>query len=252
MLLSVSTQRTLLAAMMMAGLLGSGCSLRPQPEPPPVEPGPEIEGDLLSAQPGGPSAMIGGSLSGAPGAAPAGAIVRAYDLDNTLAPVETVAADDGSFEMLLDMLDGDEVRIQAIHEGARSKPLDVMVSEASTTPTPAVRALADCLSVAPNAQLSLGVVASGTTVTRSVVIANGCASDVTVSSIAMRRPVAGLALEPDTAPPNTIASGASETVVIRFEAPTGSASEVEDILLIEVDAPARDRRPVTIFADVGP
>ena len=104
----VTAMRTLLAALVLSGLSGSACSLRPQPEPPPVTPGPEIDVDLLSVEPTSPAAMVGCNLSGAPGAAPAGATVRAYNLESNASPSVAVAADDGSFFMDFDAFVGDE------------------------------------------------------------------------------------------------------------------------------------------------
>jgi hypothetical protein len=238
-------------ALLLAGVLGSSCSLRPQPEPPPVDPGPVIDADLLTATPTSPSAMVGGSIEGAPGASPAGALLRAYNLERSEAPAETVVDSDGSFRLFLDVLEGDEVRLALIADGARSKPLDVVIGDQTSVPTPASRALADCLSVAPALELDLGRVGA-VAVDRTVVIANGCSFEVTVGAVGMRAPVDGLTVVPEVPTPSSIPSGASSKVLIRYEAPSGLLGAMEDVLLIEVVAPQRDRRPVTIFAEVGP
>jgi hypothetical protein len=237
------------AALFLAVALGVGCSLRPQPEPPPAEPGPELDGDLLTARPTPPAAMFGGGISGAPGASPAGALLRAYNLDSSFPPAEVVVGSDGSFELSMDMLEGDEVRLQAFVGGKRSKPLDVIIGPDNSIPIPASRALAACLSVAPTLELDLGQVGSAP-VDRAVVIANGCSFEVTVGAVGMRSPVDGLSVTSTGPMPVVVPSGGSSTVAIQYDAPSGTVGEVEDILLIEVVAPERDRRPVTVFAEV--
>jgi len=216
-----------------------------------VDPGPVIDADLLTATPTSPSAMVSGSIQGAPGASPAGALLRAYNLESTVAPAEAVVASDGSFSLFLDVLEDDEVRLELIAEGVRSKPLDVIIGHEASVPILASRALADCLSIAPALQLDLGRVGAAV-VDRTIVIANGCSFDVTVGAVGMRAPVDGLTVVPEAPTPSSISSGASSTVLIRYEAPGGVTGAMDDVLLIEVVAPQRDRRPVTIFAEVGP
>lgn len=239
----------LLSALLLAGLLGPACSLRPQPEPPPVDPGPVIDADLLTATPTSPSAMVSGNIEGAPGASPAGALLRGYNLERSDAPAETVAAPDGSFLLLLDVIEGEEVRLEVLADEARSKPLDVIIGSGISNPTRSVRALADCLSIAPALELDLGQVGSAM-VERNIVIANGCSFEVTVGAVGMRAPMDGLTVT--FAQPMPIASGASAPVLIQYQAPTGLLGAVEDVLLIEVVAPQRDRRPITIFAEPVP
>jgi hypothetical protein len=237
--------RTLIALLAISFLCA--CSLRPQPEPPPAQP--HVVPTLLSAEPASPAAMTGGSLSGAPGAVSPGATIRAYNLDTSLPPSETIAAPDGSFEMLLDMLPGDEVRLQATLDGARSKPLDVVIGETVGVPSPASRPFAACLTTAD--EISFGVIPQGSDVDRSVTLSNACAVDVTLSAIEMRRPVAGLGVVTD-ALPIVVEAGSSYAWTVRVQVPPGTSGEIEDVLIVEVDAPERNRRPVTLRADVEP
>jgi hypothetical protein len=192
--------------------------------------------------------MHGGSISGAPGAAPPGATLRAYNLDNNLPPSSTTANDDGSFELLIDIIVGDEVRIQAITQVARSKPLDLIIGQPESTPTLAVRPLADCVSLAPSTELSFGALDAPTD--RSLILANACAFDIQIGALGMRRPLDGLVLDSGTLPV-PIPSGSSRTWTVRMQPAAGVSGEIEEVLLVEVDAPERDRRPVTIRADLG-
>ncbi len=231
----------------LAVCLLCACSLRPQPEPPPAQP--DLVPGLLSAEPTLPAAMTGGSLSGAPGAVSPGATLRAYNLDNSLPPAEAIAAPDGSFEMPFDMFPGDEIRLQAHLEGARSKPLDVVIGETTGVPSPASRPFSACLTAAD--EISFGALPQGSDTERSVVLSNDCAFDVTLSAIGMRRPVAGLTVVND-APPIVVEAGSSYAWTVRVQAEPGSSGEIEDVLIVEVDAPERDRRPITLRADVEP
>ena len=237
--------RTLIALLAVSFLCA--CSLRPQPEPPPAQP--DVVPALLSAEPASPAAMTGGSLSGAPGAVSPGATLRAYNLDTSQPPSETIAAPDGSFQMLLDMLPGDEIRLQATLEGARSKPLDVVIGEIVGVPSPAPRPFAACLTTAD--EISFGVLPQGSDVERSVTLSNACEVDITLSAIEMRRPVAGLGVVTD-APPIVLEAGSSYAWTVRVQVPPGTSGEIEDVLIVEVDAPERDRRPMMLRADVEP
>jgi len=236
--------RTLIALLAVSFLCA--CSLRPQPEPPPAQP--DVVPTLLSADPASPAAMTGGSLSGAPGAVSPGATLRAYNLDTSQPPSETIAAPDGSFEMPLDMLPGDEVRLQATLGGARSNPLDVVIGESAGVPSPASRPFAVCLTAVD--EFSFGVLPQGSDVERSVVLSNDCAFGITLSAIEMRRPIAGLGVVTD-ALPIVLAAGSSYAWTVRVQVPPGT-SGIEDVLIVEVDAPQRDRRPITVRADVEP
>lgn len=229
--------------------IASGCSLRPQPEPPPVPPGPEINADLLTAFPNGPAALAAGTIEGAPGAVPPGAVVRVYNLERPVPNSETVADLDGSFSLELDSTEGDEVRLQAITDENRSRPLDVIIQSVGQTPVPAERALGTCLSVAPTQELAFDTVATGGLVERTILVANGCAFPIVVSSANMRAPIDGLSLTPDAIVPRTVPPGTSMTIDVRYAAPQ-TEGEVEDVALILIDTPVWDRRPVTIHADV--
>lgn len=232
----------LLASLALA--TSSACSLRPQPEPPPAEP--EIDRDLLSATPSSPAAAVGGSVQGSAGAAPPGALLRAYNLDNVLPPSETYAEDDGSFLLHVDMNEGDELRLQVIAAQKRGTPLDVIVGEAGATPQPASRALGSCLSVLPAAQLDLGSPEPGSTLQETVEIANRCGFDVTLGAARMRRPVDGLSVTLDAPAPIVVPGGEGVAIDVAYDASVEPPFS-EGILLLEFTAPEPDRRPITIF-----
>jgi len=152
--------------------------------------------------------------------------------------------DDGSFSAGVEASAGEELRLQLRRGDVRSAPLDfVLVSDSATTIVPSTRALGSCLIVEPATQL--GLRAPGPT-TRSLLVSNDCAEPVQLAPIALRLPdapytvlsVDGVLLEP----------GGQHAVEVELP---GEASP-DEILFVEADSPARDRRPITLFSIHGP
>lgn len=209
----------------------SGCVMSPMPEPPQATI--DVDG-VVTYDPvfGDEPTIVGG-----PGAAsPAGALLRAFNLDADVAPVETLVETDGSFEVELVITAGQEARLQVVAEAldARSAPLDVVIGPHGSTPTPAPRPLAGCLELTPAAELDLADAAA-------VLVRNRCGAAVQLEQPALRRPVTGLEVGAGLAWPATLADG--DELAIDVQAEAGFATE--DVFFVEASSPQRDRRPIT-------
>lgn len=217
------------------GALLAGCSISPKPEPPASEPHLDF-GSLGTLPPNDFGTCL---ITGGPGAVDAkGAIVRAYNLDDAQAPVEALVGEDGSFELDVFLSDGDELRLQ-VHgqDGARSKPLDVLVPQCGQPLVASTRALGECLLLAPSAELEVS--AAG-----AVRVENRCSASVQLEQPSLRRSIAGLQAGQGATWPATLAPGSALTVQITLQ----PSDVFEEIVFIEASTPQHDRRPVTVFA----
>ncbi len=209
-------------------LSGLGCVVSPKPEPPLAT----LDLDRVITY----GFVWGVSIKGRPNAAsPSGGVVRAYNLENESDPAEGVIREDGSFEIILFTNEGDEVRLQVISEDDRLDPVDIVIGPEHTTPELAVRSLGDCLILDPPLELDLALALT-------VEVSNNCEHEVTIEPPSLRRPLAGIQVGFGTSEEVALPSGDSIPVVVRIE-PDFST---EDIFFIEVSAPERDRRPITI------
>lgn len=207
-------------------VLLAGCLGTPQPDPPNLDP------DLLATggERGEDVMVIGG-----PGAvSPGGASLHLANLE-TADPVVVVAVgEDGAFSALLSATYADELRLWAVAGGDRSEPVDVVLTEPIGL---APRPLAACFRSEP---ALAAVVAEGRELT--VVLVNECDETVSVSRASLREPDAPFTVGPA---PASIEPGGRADLAVSFAPP--SADPAEAILLVEVDAPEHDRRPVTLF-----
>lgn len=216
-----------------------GCGISPKPEPPSAEPTlPVIDPvQIVSQEPtdGPPEPTI----VGGPGAVePPDGIVRATNLDDTGDPLDAVIQADGSFALWLDLFAGDEIRLQVITDAVRSEPFDfVVVSGKGALPAP--RPLADCLILAPAAQIDI-------TKSLQVVVTNRCPFDVSVNAPLVRRPASGWIAGAGALWPSLLAPAAK--VTIAMQAPAG-VDDAEEVIFIEAVGPQTDRRPITAFRD---
>lgn len=215
---------------LVVGVVSPGCVVSPLPEPPQAT----IDIDLLNTD----TYWNGLPIVGEPGAvSPAGALVRAYDLDSDTPPFETAANENGGFLLELATAASEaEVRLQVISEEARSQPLDVIVTQGVSELRPASRPLRDCLTLHPDAELDL-------TDGQSLTVTNRCEHTVTLEQPQLRRPTADLAVGEDLSWPLTI--DADSTVDVLFVATEDFDTEL--IVFIEASAPERDRRPITVI-----
>lgn len=208
-------------------LSGPACFVSPRPEPPQAD----IELDRIFTDP----FVYGTTVEGGPGAAsPAGAAVRATSLESVAPPVEALIRDDGSFELELDVNPGDEVRFQVVTSTERGEPVDAVIG-ADGGLSPAERALAGCLILAPPAELDLSEAGA-------VTVRNGCGEEVRLQEPRLRRPLAGIEIGGDLSWPLTVADGDEIRVRVAGE----TEPEREEIFFIEASAPEPDRRPITI------
>jgi len=211
-------------------ILLSGCVISPLPEPPQAT----LNPDLVASD--GP--VYGLNIHGQPGAAaPAGALVRAHDLDGDFPAAQALVEEDGSFliELATTALTV-EVRLQVISHEARSVPVDVIVDANQTALAPAPRPLAHCLHLTPEAELD---VAEG----EQVLVSSSCADDVQISEPYLHRAPAGIVVGAESSWPVTLASG--ESVAVSVE--TDAAFVEEAIFFIAAStAEHDDRRPITV------
>ncbi|MEM9191376.1 MAG: hypothetical protein AAGF12_19550 [Myxococcota bacterium] len=237
-----------------AGLIAwaAACVGTPQPDPPNFDPDQVYVGVPVGPPSGGVS------LLGRPGSAEGGdmgftsltateptteveTLVWSANLDVATPTQVVVAEDDGSFEIFGVGSLGDEVRIQVRGPGGDAPPVDVVL-DIGVPPAP--RPLSDCLTASPPLELFLGrAEAPGQQLQGQIRIQNDCAEEVSLTT-AMRVPTPSLEI---VAAPTRLQPGSSGSVQLRWTA----GEPLDDVLLIEVSAPIRDRRPITLRA-AGP
>jgi hypothetical protein len=206
-----------------------GCTGTPQTDP--IPDAPELHGDLVHTATGRTRGMTV-ELEGQPGSAePPGAVVHVVDLYGTGAPVEATVRNDGSFVASIEMDAGGVVRLDVRDGAERSDPVDLVVGTDSLSP--AQPALA-CWTTS-------GPVVTLTPAGGAVTVTNGCDEPISVSRVALRVENASFTLG---AVPAEVPSGSEAEIAIGY-APSEPDSD-EEILVIEIDAPAQDRRAVTL------
>lgn len=228
-------------ALCIAGVLLGGCVVSPQPEPP------AIDSSLLSIE----STATATKLVGAPGAVtPGGGLLAQLDLDTTAAQTSGTVAADGSFAVPLSGTLSDEYRLQALLGGLRSAPLDVTgikgISFGGDALAVVMRPLADCLVLTPALEVDFPTsspvsisLSSSVTVTMS----NGCTSDVTVGKFSLRAGSPGFSVSPATGP-LVVPVGGKASFTVTFSPKAGGSTD--DVLFVEIDAPVKTRRPLTL------
>lgn len=223
----------------------AACTVSPLPDPPtlaPVNPNVVIVNPGCSPDPEISSACDGGfHISGRQGAAEPGTIVWAVNLDRPFAPVTDLVDADGSFDVATQGNVEDEVRLQLRADGLRSNPVDVRGVAIDDTVVLAVRPLADCLVADPPFELLFGQASVGTQSVETITIANDCSAAALVDAVNLRAPTTAFILRSG---PMMIGPGSSATVEVEF-APD-DAMTFEEVLLIEIATPERDRRPITL------
>ena len=207
-----------------------GCVISPLPEPPQAT----INPDLVATD--GP--VYGLNLHGHPGAAsPAGALVRAHDLDSDFPPAQALVEEDGSFLIeLATSEDQTEIRLQVIADEARSVPLDLVVYATETDPDPAPRPLSHCLHLSPEAELEAAV-------EQQVRVVSDCADLVEIAQPYLHRSPIGITVGADLSWPVTLSSGDSVTVVVETD---GTFTEEAIFFILASTAEHDDRRPMTV------
>ncbi len=215
-----------------------GCSqvVSPKPEPPANEPTVNPEGLIGHLSTNGPDPV---GISGDPGAVkPAGATVRVYNLDTADLPVQTTVASDGSFFAQIALNPGNELRVELVADGVRSKPLDLTIATADKTqPVVSVRPLADCLILEPALELDAAR-------TGAIHVHNGCSVDVQIVAPTVRLPINGVSIGASGSWPAQLAPSTDLDVTVVFRPSDGTT---EEIVFVEASGPQHDRRPITVF-----
>jgi hypothetical protein len=202
----------------------------PIPEPPSLDPervglppGPSLFGALITIQ-------------GQPGATNPRATIRVTNLDSALEPVEVRADRSGGFEVQVEILEGNEVRLQALADDRRGDPVDfIYATEALEAPSRHA-----CFQITSGLDLVFGEEPIA-----EILLENACAADATVDAAGTRLALSDFALE--TALPIVVPAG--ESAVVRIEHASASREEREDVLFLNVGVDGELRRyPVTLFA----
>jgi hypothetical protein len=221
--------------MMLVVLVAVGCIGTPQPDPPNVVP--EVDPEHIFGTPtDGPTVLIEGDEGAV---TPEGATLRIYSLQREDLPVDVTPDASGAFSVWVPGEPGEEFRLEARLEDLRSAPVDVVVLEDIEGPVvPAARPLADCLLTSPESYLEVPEDGRAT-----VEVINGCGGPVTLSRIAVRVAASPFAVVSPAAPID-VPDGGRQPIVVEY-AP-GPGDRPEEVLLIDISAPAVDHRPITL------
>ena len=229
--------RWLLSALCLVGLLGAGCLVSPQPEPP------SIIANLLTIE----ESLGSTTLRGSAGAVqPGGSKLSTIDLDTTDPAAATTVANDGSFSLVLAGTGADEFRLQAFSGGLRSDPLDVRRNAGLTGDGTAVlitTPLVGCFLLTP--ALEVGPIATSSSAT--VQMKNHCTDDVTVSGFSLRQGSPAFTITPGNGPLLIPAQGAG-AFTVTFKPQPGAPTE--DILFVEMATPSQERRSLTVRGQI--
>lgn len=213
----------------------AGCSISPVPSPPAEQP--DLDADGLGVLGVESIDMFGFvSFDAQPGTVdPAEGTVVVTNLSNADAPSVVAVRSDGSFSIGLAALPLDVVRFQVVAD-TRSEPVDLTINATATGATIAEPVL-ECLVFEPGAWVGLELEDDA----RSITVRNDCDEDVELDAPLLRRGQAGFSFTPTAA--TTIAAGEVGFITVRSN---GSAPEVEDVLFVDVLAPAVERRAITL------
>jgi len=234
-----------LAPALLAGVALCACGepgvATPMPEPPAIDVG-GVTGREYAATAGDNGAEASVTFETGPGATTAGARVRATNLDGTAPVSNSFARADGSFSVTALAARGDTLRLQAVLDGVRGPPVDIVYMGANSF---SAVTRPDCLDLAPGLWLTF----EDGEPTQDVTLSSTCTGAVSVENPRARLSLADFALE--TSLPVTLDPGGEATLRVRFE-PT-SAGEREDVLFFDaIGADAEViRYPVTVFGE-GP
>jgi len=212
----------------------TSCVVSPQPSPPL----PELDGDGIDVFGLGTEdfqELL--TFEAEPGTVkPAEGFVIVTNLDRDDAPSAVVVRDDGSFSVALPGFPGDTIRFQVKQGDARSEPIDLLVDPSALFSTVAEDA-PECLVIDPARFVAL----DGSGDARSIVIDNQCETSATFAAPQLRRGQGPFTFTPTSS--MQIAPGARTIITVRA---TGTASESEDVLFLELIEPEATRRAITL------
>ena len=226
------TRRWWHAAILVAS---TGCAGTPQTDPPNIQ-DPELDSGQIEVEPpprsfGAPPWVLVGSASAV---TPPEALLHLTNLDSTDVPVAAQANADGSFRIEFGAELGDELRLQVRADGQRSEPLDFVLEAGGLVRS--VPAL-DCWTTDPQFELELVGPSSA-----PIELVNHCDQPLVLTGVRLRTTSSPFSV---SAAPSEVAAGRRASFTVSY-APTESSGS-EEVLFIEVGAPAVDRRPITLM-----
>lgn len=211
----------------------------PMPEPPVAFDLARVnEHEIVStAEPLDPDVHV---MIGSRGAVPPGAVVRATNLDEMLETAAVNAAPQGSFELAIWVLDGQELRFEWVDGQRRSAPADAVFVLPDPTserfelvPSPRF----DCLRLDPGFVLDLGETTQAT-----LSVTNDCGSVLGLANARTRLTPSDFTLP---ALPSELSSGESVALDVGFE--QAAPGPREDIFFVDVTLGAETiRYPITL------
>lgn len=183
------------------------------------------------------------AIPGDPGTVPAGAVVRITNLDRMSNTTAENATAQGSFEAVVGVSDGQELRFEWVKGEKRSAPADALFVRPD--PTLSYRLTAsprfECLKVTP-AFLVLDFPRDSTV---ELGLENGCDEAITLSNARTRLALPDFALK--AALPPELASGERAEIPVSFQ--RGAVGLREDVLLLDVTLGTETiRYPITLRA----
>lgn len=212
-------------------LLGPGCTISPQPSPPPIIIA--FDETLLSTQKTEEFDASGTLILAAPGTIdPPAERVLVTNLSNTNRPDDVEILSDGSFALRVTAGSTDALRLQAVKGSQRSRVVDVVQNGDGFLPPP--HPLKDCLTIASE---GFETVARGKLV--SISITNACPGTVAFARPKLRRNAAGFSIA--AAQAFEIPVAGKRTVSVQRE--DTDAPEAEDVLILET---TNDRYWITL------
>jgi hypothetical protein len=207
------------------------------PEPP------SLDGGLIGLAPVGIVVLSEPRLlpiAGQPGAATPGASVRVIDLDTRDPGVSTTAASDGSFALTVPVRSGDELRLQAQTDSARSEPVDLIYRSVEPVDTLEPSPRHDCVTLDPGFEVAFAGSAS-----RSLRVQNACSGPIVLAAPRFR--LDGADFELESVLPLTLPAGSEGRLDLTRLSPTPPARE--DVLFVDVSlADQVLRYPIGLFA----
>jgi hypothetical protein len=225
-------------------LLVSACGpgvATPMPEPPVAfDLGGVNNAEVTITHPTEPDAV---SIPASAGTVPAGAVVRITNLDRITEVTAVNATAQGSFEAVVFVSDGQELRFEWVNGGKRSAPADAIFVRPDPTAENFQLVASPrfaCVKLSPGYALDFG------TKTAAVLgVENDCDEPITLGNTRLR---IGLAdFEPAPNPPE-VPPGESAEITVNFQ--RSVAGLREDVLLVDVTLGAETiRYPITLRAD---
>lgn len=240
---SMRRRYTLLLVALLA--FAGACGISPQPEPPNFGAEVWIYPNMILVD----DVII---IEGRPGAAsPPGALITAFNLNNTEPATTAVVAANGSFALQLVGTTTDTYRVQIRDGELRGLPLDLIPNGEGTEATPVVRALAECLIVEPGLDLNFVdtplLASSGSTIS----LLNDCATPFQLAPPPQLRSPDTTSFVVSVAPGmETLPAGGRSDILVRFEPEV--PGDVEEILFITLTSTGSERIPISLHGRALP